>query len=80
MIWWLKLYKEIGGAIIDGGKSWALQKSGTETTLFGISFPSARLGVAVGLSSAMLWTEDGGRSWKPIVQHRPRLHPYPHIV
>jgi len=37
-----------------------------ETTLFGIGFSDAQHGIAVGMDSVILRTEDGGAAWKPV--------------
>jgi photosystem II stability/assembly factor-like uncharacterized protein len=48
---------------VDGGKSWAQQKSNTVNTLTGIFFTDNDNGWAVGKSGTILHTVDGGRNW-----------------
>lgn len=48
----------------DGGVTWQQQRSGVETTLFGISVRENQRGWAVGLEGVLLSTQDGGESWK----------------
>ena len=54
---------------IDGGETWALQRSDTsvDQPLFAVHFSDAEHGVAAGLWSLLLVTADGGRTWKPVV-------------
>lgn len=54
---------------IDGGETWALQRSDTsvDQPLFAVHFTDAEHGVAAGLWSLLLLTADGGRTWKPVV-------------
>lgn len=53
-------------ATSDGGTTWKQQKSGLETTIFGIDFLDANTGVAVGIDSVILRTEDGGATWNAV--------------
>lgn len=50
----------------DAGKTWKQQKSGLESTLFGIHFTDASRGIAVGMDSVILSTQDGGETWTPV--------------
>lgn len=47
----------------DKGKTWSLQTTGIESTIFGLSFASRKIGVAVGLSGVVLRTENSGKTW-----------------
>jgi photosystem II stability/assembly factor-like uncharacterized protein len=47
----------------DGGKSWVLQKS-RNIVFFGVSFPDAHNGWAVGEFQTILQTVDGGVTWQ----------------
>ena len=48
---------------LQGG--WEIQQSGTTNTLQGVSFTDADTGTAVGESTTILRTTDGGTSWSP---------------
>lgn len=48
----------------DGGLTWQQQRSGVETTLFGIFAGENQRAWAVGLEGVLLSTEDGGATWK----------------
>lgn len=48
----------------NGGRTWALQTSGTDMTLSGISFVDQAYGWAVGDEGAIIHTKDGGKSWE----------------
>ncbi len=48
----------------DGGRTFAPQSSGVDTTLFGIFFADDQRGWAVGMESVLLSTVDGGATWK----------------
>jgi photosystem II stability/assembly factor-like uncharacterized protein len=52
-------------ATVDGGETWALQRSDTsiDQPLFSVYFENARHGWAAGLWSLLLETSDGGRTW-----------------
>jgi len=48
----------------DGGLTWQQQRSGVETTLFGIHALDSQHAWAVGLEAVLLSTTDGGAQWK----------------
>jgi hypothetical protein len=50
----------------DAGKSWILQKSGTTSDLFGVSFLDTADGIAVGSNGLILTTNSGGASWNRV--------------
>ncbi|GAB2458181.1 YCF48-related protein [Comamonas humi] len=52
----------------DGGETWTLQQSTSETDqpLFSVYFRTPTEGIAVGLWSLMLRTEDGGKTWNKV--------------
>lgn len=55
------------GAVLatsDGGRTWAAQRSGTESDLFDVKFFDAREGWAVGSDGAAIHTTDGGATWR----------------
>ncbi|GBD24847.1 Ycf48-like protein [bacterium HR30] len=47
----------------DGGLTWQQQKSGVETTLFGVTALDHQHAWVVGMEGVMLVTEDGGATW-----------------
>ena len=47
----------------DGGKTWTVQKSGTDKSLFAVSFVDQNHGWACGDQSTWLWTNNGGETW-----------------
>jgi len=47
----------------DGGKTWTPQQSGTNKTLFAVSFADKLHGWACGDESTWLWTDNGGETW-----------------
>ena len=49
---------------VDGGVTWAQQKSNIKKTLRAVAFLNARKGWAVGESGLILHTTDGGQTWK----------------
>ncbi|REE18124.1 photosystem II stability/assembly factor-like uncharacterized protein [Paraburkholderia sp. BL27I4N3] len=53
---------------VDGGDTWALQRSdtGTDQPLFSVFFKNANEGWAVGLWSLMLHTTDAGATWTAV--------------
>lgn len=53
---------------VDGGETWALQRSDTtvDRPLFSVHFSDAGHGVAVGLWSLVLTTRDGGKTWDEV--------------
>lgn len=60
----------------DGGKNWERQQSGTEKSIYDISFADERNGWAVGRRGLILHTSDGGETWTR--QESPRF-PVRHI-
>lgn len=48
---------------VDGGKTWAQQSTGIDSTLSSIQFIDPRRGWAVGDQGAILHTRDGGNTW-----------------
>lgn len=50
----------------DGGKSWNIQKSGTRSPLFSVSFVDRRHGLVTGRGGIILRTLDGGKVWQAI--------------
>ncbi len=57
-----------GGTIIrttDGGQTWVVLSSGTETNLRGVYLIDDLNGVAVGNEGLILRTTDGGNTWSP---------------
>jgi photosystem II stability/assembly factor-like uncharacterized protein len=47
----------------DGGKTWEVAETPTDSTLFGVSFVDEQHGWAVGAYGAILRSQDGGASW-----------------
>ena len=47
----------------DGGFTWQKQASGTNKSLYSVSFVNSQLGWAVGDPTVVVHTEDGGRTW-----------------
>jgi len=47
----------------DGGKTWMLQSSGTDNSLYSIFFVDPQNGWAVGEEGIILHTADGGKTW-----------------
>jgi photosystem II stability/assembly factor-like uncharacterized protein len=47
----------------NGGSSWIIQSSGTNNSLYGLSFPNANTGFAVGENGTILSTTDAGAHW-----------------
>jgi photosystem II stability/assembly factor-like uncharacterized protein len=48
----------------DAGRTWAVQKSDTVNSLFGVSFVDDKTGWVVGEAGAILHTKDGGTTWQ----------------
>lgn len=48
----------------DGGKSWAIQTSGTSSDLFGVHFIDTLHGIAVGANGTILRTDNAGKEWQ----------------
>ena len=48
----------------DGGKTWALQASGVEASLFDVIFADEKVGCIVGQKGVILETKDGGEKWE----------------
>ena len=56
-----------GGLVLattDGGRSWRVQQSGTESNLFDVKFFDEREGRAVGGDGVAIHTTDGGATWR----------------
>ena len=49
----------------NGGKSWAIQTSGTLSDLSGINFIDTTQGIIVGSRGTILMTDNAGREWHP---------------
>lgn len=60
----------------DGGQNWEKLQSGTEKSIYDISFADEKTGWAVGRRGLILHTSDGGENWTR--QQSPR-HPVRHI-
>jgi photosystem II stability/assembly factor-like uncharacterized protein len=64
-----------GGLVLataDGGRTWRVQESGTESDLHDVRFLDEREGWAVGGHGAVLHTTDGGATWRaerPVTPH-----------
>ncbi len=56
----------------DGGLTWQQQRSGVETTLFGIHALDGERAWAVGLEAVLLSTTDGGATWNKENVERPK--------
>ncbi len=52
----------------DAGATWGVQSTGHTTPLHGLFFLDEQRGWAVGDLGAILGTQDGGKSWKPLRQ------------
>lgn len=50
----------------NAGKEWAVQNSGTEETLTGLSFVNSKTGWIAGSNGTILSTKDGGDTWEPL--------------
>jgi len=59
----------------DGGRTWQVQKSPVETSLFGVFFADAQRGWAVGMESTLLATTDGGATWQKVEVDTPKGFP-----
>lgn len=59
---------EYGGVYVsrDRGETWEKMESGAKISLTDIAFADDRNGLITGLSGVLLYTSDGGTSWKPI--------------
>lgn len=61
----------------DAGRGWRRVNSGLASTLTGLAFADARVGLAVGHDATILRTEDGGLTWNLVFsapdQRRPLL-------
>jgi photosystem II stability/assembly factor-like uncharacterized protein len=57
----------------DGGKNWKKLPSGTEKSIYGISFADENVGWAVGRRGFIIHTTDGGETWER--QSTPRQPP-----
>jgi photosystem II stability/assembly factor-like uncharacterized protein len=56
-----------GGVVLstnDGGRTWRVQMSGTESDLFDVKFFDEREGWAVGADGTAIHTADGGATWR----------------
>lgn len=51
----------------ESGKAWSAQKTSTTRTLTAIAFGDGGSGVAVGHAASLFRTEDGGKTWLPVV-------------
>jgi photosystem II stability/assembly factor-like uncharacterized protein len=50
----------------DGGRTWALQRSGSKLApLFAVIFHDERRGWAMGQGGTLIWTKDAGQHWFP---------------
>ena len=57
-----------GGKILEttnGGESWDLRPSGTESALYSVRMVDAKQGWIVGQEGLVLHTADGGKTWQP---------------
>jgi photosystem II stability/assembly factor-like uncharacterized protein len=52
------------GFSADGGASWQITVTPTESTLYGIDFCNPQDGIACGTEGAIVYTRDGGQSWQ----------------
>jgi photosystem II stability/assembly factor-like uncharacterized protein len=52
-------------AAASAAGSWTAQTSGTTQLLYGVTFPTALHGWAVGVGGVILVTDDGGATWAP---------------
>jgi photosystem II stability/assembly factor-like uncharacterized protein len=60
----------------DGGRTWRLQgptpqKTVPEMTISGIDFTDSQHGWAVGDHGLLIWTANGGRTWRETVRPTP---------
>jgi photosystem II stability/assembly factor-like uncharacterized protein len=58
-----------GGLIIrssDGGASWVVSETGTQSALYATAFADVSLGIAAGDSGTIVRSQDGGTTWKAI--------------
>lgn len=50
----------------DGGRKWNAQPTGQTQPLYGLTFMSEQVGIAVGAFGIILRTDDGGNSWHTV--------------
>ena len=63
---WDRTLQQYRGTIIqtqDAGATWTAQEAGAVESLYGVSFPDANQGWAVGGNGTILHTADGGAHW-----------------
>ena len=61
-----------GSSLLAGGARWAVQRTGTNRTLWGVHVGSAAEAWAVGDDGLIVATADGGATWVVQTVHTPK--------